>query len=290
MLTARLHNVQWQSPQGLHNMAYREWGNPDNPHVLLCVHGLTRTGADFNTLAQRLGQHMRVVAPDMPGRGKSDWLSNPALYAVHFYIAACVTLVARLNPEKLDWLGTSLGGLIGIGYASLPNNPIHKMILNDVGPSLDPKALSRIADYVGNAAFFDTYEQASAMIKQISQPFGPHSEAQWDELCKSVLMKKETAQGLQWTTHYDPAIAQAFQSISHEATKLHEQALWQAYDAIETETLVVRGQHSDLLSVETVHAMQKRGPKARYAEIQGVGHAPTFMQNDQIDLVERFLF
>jgi len=132
MLTARLHTVQWLSPHGLHKLAYREWGDPDNPHVLLCVHGLTRSSADFETMAQDLGKDLRVVAADMPGRGASDWLPDAALYGVPTYVSACVALVARLNAGTLDWFGTSMGGLIGMAYASLPNNPIRKLILNDV--------------------------------------------------------------------------------------------------------------------------------------------------------------
>ncbi|MDX1669691.1 MAG: alpha/beta hydrolase, partial [Limnobacter sp.] len=134
MLTSRLQSLQWLSPEGLHNLAYREWGDPDNPHVLLCVHGLTRTSADFEAIGQALGNQYRVIAADMPGRGRSDWLPSGAMYVVPFYVQACVALVARANAQTLDWLGTSMGGLIGMGYAGLPGCPIRKLILNDVGP------------------------------------------------------------------------------------------------------------------------------------------------------------
>lgn len=286
MLTARFHTVQWLSPTGLHKLAYREWGDPDNPHVLLCVHGLTRSSADFEDLAQNLGQDLRVVAADMPGRGASDWLPDPAQYAVPTYVNACVALVARLNPGTLDWLGTSMGGLIGMGYASLPNNPIRKLIMNDVGPSLNFSALQRIGDYVGKPIHFQSLEDARTYIRTISQPFGPHSEAQWNALTDSVLVQK----GGHWTTHYDPAIGQSFQNLSESATRLTETALWAAYDAIKAETLVIRGEHSDLLSHKTVGEMRQRGPKPHVIEVAGVGHAPTFMQNDQIRMVRDFLF
>ena len=286
MLTARFHTVQWLSPQGLHKLAYREWGEADNPHVLLCVHGLTRSSADFETLAQHLGKHMRVVAADMPGRGQSDWLSDPALYAVPTYVSACVALVARLNPGTLDWFGTSMGGLIGMGYASLPKNPIRKLILNDVGPSLNFTALQRIGDYVGKPFQFQSLEEARQYIRTISQPFGPHTEAQWNALTDSVLIKN----GEFWQPHYDPAIGQAFQNLSESITLLHEAALWAAFDSIKADTLVVRGEHSDLLSHKTVEEMRQRGPKPGVIEVPGVGHAPTFMQNDQINIVRDFLF
>lgn len=285
MLTARLHKVQWLSPQGLHQLAYREWGDPDNPHVLLCVHGLTRSSADFDAMAQDLGKDLRVVAADMPGRGKSDWLPDPALYAVPTYVNACVTLVARLNPEVLDWFGTSMGGLIGMGYACLPKNPIRKLILNDVGPTLNFSALQRIGDYVGKPVQFQTLDEARNYIRTISQPFGPHTENQWNALTDSVLVQKDQY----WIPHYDPAIGQAFQNLSESTTLMHEAALWAAYDAIKADTLVVRGEHSDLLNHLTVENMRQRGPKARVVEVQGVGHAPTFVQNDQIHLVRDFL-
>lgn len=285
MLTARLHKVQWLSPQGLHQLAYREWGDPDNPHVLLCVHGLTRSSADFDAMAQDLGKDLRVVAADMPGRGASDWLTDPALYAVPTYVSACVALVARLNPEVLDWFGTSMGGLIGMGYACLPNNPIRKLILNDVGPTLNFNALQRIGEYVGKPVQFKTLDEARNYIRTISQPFGPHTESQWSALTDSVLVQKDQY----WIPHYDPAIGQAFQNLSESTTLMHEAALWAAYDAIKADTLVVRGEHSDLLNHLTVENMRQRGPKARVVEVQGVGHAPTFVQNEQIHLVRDFL-
>ena len=285
MLTARLHKVQWLSPQGLHQLAYREWGDPDNPHVLLCVHGLTRSSADFDAMAQDLGKDLRVVAADMPGRGASDWLPDPALYAVPTYVSACVALVARLNPEVLDWFGTSMGGLIGMGYACLPNNPIRKLILNDVGPTLNFNALQRIGEYVGKPVQFQTLDEARNYIRTISQPFGPHTESQWSALTDSVLVQKDQY----WIPHYDPAIGQAFQNLSESTTLMHEAALWAAYDAIKADTLVVRGEHSDLLNHLTVENMRQRGPKARVVEVQGVGHAPTFVQNEQIHLVRDFL-
>ncbi|MCQ8897310.1 alpha/beta hydrolase [Limnobacter humi] len=286
MLTARLHTVQWLSPMGLKKLAYREWGEPDNPHVLLCVHGLTRSSQDFEHMGQTLGKRLRVVAADMPGRGGSDWLGNGALYAVPNYVAACVALVARLNPGTLDWFGTSMGGLIGMGYASLPDNPVRKLILNDVGPSLNFEALSRIGQYVGKSPVFADLETARAAIKAISLPFGPHTETEWNTLCDSVLVQTEGG----WTTHYDPLIGATFQGLTPDTVAASEGMLWAAYSQIRAQTLVVRGEQSDLLSRATCQRMSTEGPKAQLKEIPGVGHAPTFMHADQIRIVEDFLF
>lgn len=266
-------------------MAYREWGDPDNPHVLLCVHGLTRSSQDFDTVAQKMAHRTKVVSVDIPGRGRSDWFLNPAHYAVPNYVAACVALVARLKAQKLDWLGTSMGGLIGMGYASLPNNPIRKLILNDVGPSLNLEALQRIGTYVGAQVQFDTRAQAHQYIRAISAPFGPHTEEQWAHLCDTVLIQKDG----KFILHYDPSISEGFKNITAPAVQAMETALWAAYDTIQTPTLLVRGEQSDLLSASTAHAMTQRGPKARLVEVKGVGHAPTFMQDDQIQLVSDFL-
>lgn len=290
MLTARLHTATWQSPEGPKILAYREWGEADNPHVLLCVHGLTRVSADFEFMAQSLSQHCRVVAADMPGRGRSDWLAKGESYAVPTYVMACIGLIAHLKPTTLDWFGTSMGGLIGMGYASLPKGmapcAVRKLILNDVGPTLNLEALQRIAQYVGKRAEFDTLEQARAAIKAISLPFGPHTTAQWNSLCDTVLVEKNG----KWTSHYDPAIGLAFQHITAETVASNQAALWAAYDAITANTLVVRGELSDLLSRPTLDEMSKRGPKAKTVEISGVGHAPTFMQGEQVEIVRSFLF
>ncbi|MCE2681162.1 MAG: alpha/beta hydrolase [Burkholderiales bacterium] len=285
MLEARLKTVQWLSPAGLQNLAYREWGDAHNPHVLICVHGLTRVGQDFETLAQVLGQRVRVIAPDVPGRGKSDWLPNPALYSVPNYAAAMVALIARTDAQTIDWLGTSMGGLIGMGVTSMKGHPIRRFIINDVGPELKLEALQRIGTYVGHPVFFNNMEEATGYIKSISVPFGPHTDAQWRQLTEYVAVEKEGKIGL----HYDPSIAEPFKSITAEQAQFNEAMLWGAYDAIQADTLLIRGEHSDLLSVETATQMTQRGPKAKLVELKGIGHAPTFMQPDQIALVERFI-
>lgn len=282
----RLCTVQWLSPEGLKKLAYREWGDPNNPNVLICVHGLTRSSQDFRSVAEKLMHRTRVVSVDMPGRGRSEWFANGANYAVPNYVAACVALVARLNASQVDWLGTSMGGLIGMGYASLPGNPIRKLILNDVGPTLNLEALQRIGAYVGQAMVFESREQAHQYIRTISAPFGPHSEAQWATFCDTVLIQNSEGQ---WTTHYDPSIALGFKDLDAVTVGAMETALWASYDAIKCPTLLIRGEQSDLLSAQTAQIMSQRGPHAIVKTVSGVGHAPTLMQADQIQIIEGFL-
>lgn len=285
MLQSRLESVQWLSPAGLQTLGYREWGDPANPHVLICVHGLTRISNDFHTLAQTLGQHVRIIAPDVPGRGRSDWLPNPALYSVPNYVAAMVALLARANGKTVDWLGTSMGGLIGMGVTSLKDHPIRRFIVNDVGPTLKLEALQRIGTYVGQPMQFNSVDEAVPYIKAISATFGPHSDAQWHQLTSDVMVQKNGA----WTFHYDPAIAEPFKQISAEQAAFNEAMLWGAWDSIHCETLIIRGETSDLLSRETADDMTRRGPKAALIELPGIGHAPTFMHDDQINIVKRFI-
>jgi pimeloyl-ACP methyl ester carboxylesterase len=284
-LAMQIDTIQWLSPAGLHRLAYRQWGDPDNPHVLLCVHGLTRNGLDFETLAQHLAPTVRVVAPDMPGRGQSDWLPNPALYNVPTYLNAIIPLLARLKARQLDWLGTSMGGLIGMTLCGLSSHPINKLILNDVGPALNFQALERIGQYVGQPTAFATFSNAVEHIKRIHQPFGPHSQSQWEQLTRYVVQEKNQ----QWILHYDPNIAHAFQQLSAEHMQQNEAQLWQLYDNIQIPTLLIRGEDSDLLSEKTASSMTQRGPKAQLIQAQRVGHAPTLMQIEQINWIKAFI-
>lgn len=289
-MQAQRLSVQCISPAGLHRMSYKQWGNPHNPKVLICVHGLTRVADDFDAIASVLQEEYRVVCPDIVGRGQSDYLSNPAYYQIPQYVSDMVTLCARISANdsntSIDWLGTSMGGLIGIGLASLPNNPIQKLILNDVGPTLNAEALQRIGSYLGEDKRFSSFEEAAKYIQAISLSFGPHSAEQWHKIARDVLT--QDAQG-NWMRHYDLKLALPFKAITPEAAQAGEAMLWAAYDAIKCPTLLLRGSESDLLQKETAIQMQNRGPHATMVEINGVGHAPTLVQKDQIDIVRQFL-
>lgn len=267
-------------------MSYKEWGEPDNPKVLICAHGITRVSDDFDVLAQALSDHYRVVCPDVAGRGQSDWLRNPQYYQIPQYVGDMVTLLARLNAGSVDWFGTSMGGLIGMALASLPENPIRKLILNDVGPALNFDAIMRIGDYIGQDVRFDTFEEAVAYIRAISLSFGPHSEIQWHKLSSDVL--KQNEQG-QWVRHYDLSLAVPVQATTPDMAAAAQAMLWAAYDAIKCPTLLLRGTESDLLSAEAAQQMTQRGPRATLVEIEGVGHAPTFVHAEQIAIARDFL-
>lgn len=285
-MQARRKSVQCISPSGLHTMSYKEWGDPLNKKVLVCVHGVTRVSDDFDALAAALCQHYRVVCPDVVGRGQSGRLRNPAHYYIPQYISDMVTLLARLEADTVHWFGTSMGGLIGMSLAGLPDNPIRKLILNDVGPVLNPDALARIGEYIGEDVRFTSFQEAQDYIKSISLSFGPHSPEQWEKLARDVLRQNEQGQ---WVRHYDLGLAAPIKASTPEAAGVIQKMLWAAYDAIGCPTLLVRGLESDLLSAESAREMSLRGPKAKLVEFPGVGHAPTFVHADQIAVAVDFL-
>lgn len=282
----RQGDVQCLSSGGFHRMAYTEWGDAANPRVLVCVHGLTRCSRDFDALAQALCGDFRVVCPDVAGRGQSDWLSDKAAYVVPQYAADMVVLLARLGVEQVDWLGTSMGGLIGMGLAAQARSPIRRLILNDVGPVLTAAALSRIGEYLGNAPRFADVAAAEAFVRRISAPFGQLTDAQWRHLTVHTI--RQDADGM-WSFRYDPGISEPFIAEMQRSGAGKDVEMWPLYDAVRCPTLVLRGELSDLLTRDTAAAMTGRGPRARLVEIAGVGHAPMLMDPAQIEPVRRFL-
>jgi pimeloyl-ACP methyl ester carboxylesterase len=278
----RRRSVLCASPAGLHRMAYREWGDPRNRDVLICVHGLTRSSRDFDELARALCGQFRTVCPDVAGRGDSDRLADPKHYTWAQYVADMVTLIARLDVEAVSWLGTSMGGLVGMALAAQSGSPIRKLILNDAAPVIAKAALERIAAYVGQELSFATLEEAEKYVRAISAPFGPHSDAQWRFLTENWVRRGEDSR---LRPHYDTRIAEAYRATMPEK----DLELWHLYDAVRCPTLLVRGEQSDLVSPQTAAEMARRGPKAKVVEIRGVGHAPTLLQPDQIALVRDFL-
>lgn len=290
MFEAKIKSVQCVSMAGLHQMAYKEWGAADNPNVLVCVHGVTRVSDDFDAMARALAADYRVICPDVVGRGRSGRLRNPQLYVIPQYVSDMVTLLARVlaNNERqsVDWFGTSMGGLIGLGLASLPGNPIGRLILNDIGPSLEAPALQRIGDYIGQDLRFPTFEEGARFVRDVSLTFGPHTEAEWHKLAADVL--RQDKDGM-WVRHYDMGLAQPFRAATPESVAADQATLWASYDAITCPTLLIRGGESDLLSRATAEIMTQRGPRATLVEVPGVGHAPTFVHDDQIAIVKQFL-
>ena len=274
--------MQCVSPEGLHRIAYLEWGDPRNGKVLVCVHGLTRCARDFDALARTLAERYRVVCPDMAGRGDSDWLADPSLYVYPQYLADVVTLIARLDVESVHWVGTSMGGLIGMTLAAQRNTPVTKLVLNDIGPVVSKLALERIASYVGLAPSFPDLDAAEKYVRTVSAPFGPHSDAEWRFLTEVVVRRQDDGG---YRMHYDPRLAEPFRAQMPEK----DLELWPVYEAVRCPTLVLRGQQSDPLTRETCKRMAGCGPKAKVIEIAGVGHAPTLQHRDQIEVLQEFL-
>lgn len=289
MIEPCLRHVTCASPRGLHRLAYWEWQSAGSAPVragdavdtVVCLHGLTRNGRDFDALASRLSRRWRVICPDMIGRGASDRVADPHLYAQPQYLADCVTLVARLDVERLAWVGTSMGGLIGMLLAALPGTPIARLVLNDIGPAIDAAGLVRIGNDVGGDPSFASEAEGVAALRVLMSGFGPHTDEQFKLLTRHYLVERDG----RWYFHYDPAIAVSLREAKGQALP----DMWPLYDAIHCPTLVLRGAQSDILSAETARQMTQRGPRARCVTFEGVGHAPTLIADTQIDVVESFL-
>ena len=274
-------NLNCLGPHGFHRLAYWEWPGPKGARTVVCVHGLTRNGRDFDALAESLSASCRVVCPDIVGRGKSDWLADPADYAYPVYLADMAALIARLDVEEVDWVGTSMGGLIGMMLAASPKAPIRRMVINDIGPLIAKEGLARIASYVGRDPSFGDIAEIEATLRVIAASFGPLSDAQWRHLAThSAQQKPDGSLGFA----YDPHIGDAFR-----ATEPADLDLWSTWDRVRCQTLVIRGAESDLLRRGDAEAMTQRGPRARLIELPGIGHAPALMAQDQIAAISDFL-
>ena len=281
-------------------MAYWQWGNPAAAHVVVCVHGLSRQGRDFDVLASSLVDkargNIRVICPDMAGRGESDWLKDAMGYQIPTYAADMLALLAQLHAQAaiatLDWFGTSMGGLIGLVVCGQPALPLpvafRKLVLNDVGPAIEWLSIVRIGTYLGAPIRFDSVQQGADAMWSISKGFGPHTPEQWLALSTPMLRPALDAPG-KLRLHYDPALAVPFKQATQESTLQGEKTLWQLYDNISAQTLLLRGADSDLLSPATAQAMGQRGPQAKLVEFAGVGHAPTVVAADQLAAVVDFL-
>lgn len=254
--------------------------------TVICAHGLTRNGRDFDRLAERLAQDgFRVICPDFAGRGLSDHLPVGYGYAVPQYVADSVTLIARLDVERVDWVGTSMGGLIGLLLASLEQTPVARLLLNDIGPEIDARGLERIRGYVGDKRTHASFDRAEQALRESMKSFGPHDDAEFRLLSRHSFV--EGADGL-WRAHYDPAIAEPILADDAGGAGATDR-LWAAWDAVCCPVAVLRGSESDVLSAATFEAMEKRGPVTMRETIDGVGHAPTLLAANQIDIVRRFL-
>ncbi len=268
-------------PHGFHRIAYTEWGNPDAERTAFCVHGLTRNSRDFDQFAENLSKDYHVICPDMAGRGYSDWLLNPDDYGFAVYVSDMAALLAKIGNEKVDWIGTSMGGIIGMLLAAQSNSPIQRLIVNDVGPFVPKESLARIGEYLGLDMRFADIDQLEQHLRIIHQTFGPLSDEQWHHLAEH---SSKTCEDGQLAMHYDPAISQPFKQADPQDVDL-----WPLWESIQCPVLILRGESSDLLTRETAEEMLKRGPDAEFVEIPGVGHAPSLMNEGEIDLVKRWL-
>jgi len=267
--------------KGFHRVAYTQWGDNDNPRVLVCVHGLTRNGRDFDTLAAALAGDYRVICPDVVGRGASDWLADKSDYGYPQYLSDMAALVAHLNADSVHWVGTSMGGLIGMLLAALPGSPVTRMVMNDVGPLIPKAALERIAAYVGDDPHFSDLQELDEYLREIYAPFGPFTDEQWHGLVRSSARALDNAKiGLA----YDPGIAEPLKAMPAQDVDL-----WSTWSKVLCPVLVIRGEQSDLLLADTAEQMTTSGPGAELAVLAGMGHAPTLMSEDQIALVSDWL-
>jgi len=265
---------------GFHRLHYTEWGEPDAP-VVVCVHGLTQNARGFDALAEALAPTHRVVCLDVAGRGGSERLINPSGYDYPQYLADVNALFARLDVETLDFVGTSMGGVIGMLLAAQRGHPIRRLVMNDVGPFIPKAALGRIRDYVGHEFHFDDIAGLEAHMRRAYAPFGPLSDAQWRKLAEEAARANPDGSISQ---NYDPAIA-----VPIKAAPLTDVDLWAFWDLVSCPVLLLRGAESDLLSAETAAEMQTRGPQTILVEFAGVGHAPALLDADQIEAVTGFL-
>jgi pimeloyl-ACP methyl ester carboxylesterase len=277
----RLRHLQSLSPHGFHRVAWYEWGAPDARDVVVCVHGVSRNGRDFDVLGDALAATHRVLAVDMPGRGRSEWLRDPLDYVFPTYLTTLTALIAASGAPTVSLVGTSMGGLLGMVLAAQPGTPVTRLVVNDVGPVIEPSALARIGAYLGTDPAFDDYAAIAAHLRAICAPFGPLTDAQWQHLAASSV--RQDAAG-RWRFNYDPAIAVPFRAASAVGGDL-----WSVWDEIRCPTLVIRGAESDLLAKATATTMTARGPQAKLIEVPGVGHAPALLDAAQIAPVVEFL-
>ncbi|MDX1528912.1 MAG: alpha/beta hydrolase [Gammaproteobacteria bacterium] len=267
---------------GFHRIHYQEWGARNDANTLVCVHGLTRNSHDFDFLAAKLSEHYRVVCPDLAGRGESDWLEDPKHYNLIQYNADMNALIARLGCEQVDWIGTSLGGLLGMILASMPRSPIRKLVINDIGPYLPHAALYRLGRYVGQAPDFEDFESARAYLTEVYAPFGPLTEETWHRLVKNSIRQDDDGR---YRLRYDPRIGDSFRKT---ISVLHF-SLWKYWDEVRCPVLIIRGKESDFLSRETAEEMCRRGDKVELVEIDGVGHTPMLSTIEEVTTIRDWL-
>ena len=275
-----IRRLQIEGPDGEYGLSYADWDKPGAARTIICVHGLTRNGRDFDHLATVLQDHARVICPDIVGRGLSDALADPENYALPTYVAHMLQLLGKLELGEVDWVGTSMGGLIGMGVAA-SGAPIRRLVLNDIGPFIPKAALERINVYLGLSLSFASLEALEAHLREIHAGFGPLSDAEWRHLAEHSASRREDGT---FRLSYDQRLGEPM-----KRGPIEDVDLWPVWDQIRCPVLVLRGAQSDLLLAATAEEMTRRGPGAEVVEIDGTGHAPALMAKDQIEIVRDWL-
>ena len=268
------------TPAGFFHIAYTEWGDPGNPNVLVCTHGHSRNSRDFDFLADAMSDRYRVVCPDMFGRGRSDWLPVKELYDYALYIPVMASFLCTLGVDQLDYVGTSMGSVIGMSLAAMPGTPIRRFVINDIGAVISCRGLQRMSGYLLDDPLFATMAEAEAFFRRTLAPFGNLSDAHWQHITRHSVRAVENG----WRVHYDVPM-----SLKLVATRDRDAVLWDVWDRMTVRPLLLRGSESDLLSAETAREMTRRGPGCELREIPGVGHAPALMDEAQIGIVRDWL-
>jgi pimeloyl-ACP methyl ester carboxylesterase len=278
------HNAEPRSRYvnaGGREVHYTEWGAA-GAQALVMWHGLARTGRDFDCIAAALADRFHIICPDTIGRGLSEWSDRPDEdYCLDAYARIARDVVDAAGLRQMHWLGTSMGGALGIKVAATTlKGRITRLVINDIGPTFPEAPFARIKEYVGNPPEFATMGELEAYFRTIYKPFGHHTDAQWRHLAETSMRRLPSGR---ITTHYDPAIVR--QLFAHP----NDYEQWEHWDRIEAATLVLRGVESDLLLADIAKAMAARGPRARIVEIEGCGHAPALNVPSQIKIVRDFL-
>jgi pimeloyl-ACP methyl ester carboxylesterase len=278
----RKHSVAFSIDDQVRHMAVHEWGERRNARVLVCVHGLTRNGRDFDVIADALSAEYRVLCPDIPGRGESDWLASAEQYAIPNYVTAVRAMLHDLGVQRFDWIGTSMGGLIGMMLAGGPISSMRRFVINDIGPHIERVALERIAQYVGLSPLFPDYPSLFAAMQEGISLFGPLTEEQRHHVVRTSCQQRPDGQ---WEFKVDPKIGNAFRAGLAEPAA----DLWPLWESIMQPTLILRGSYSDLLSEDTVEKMLRTHPHSQAVTIAATGHAPMLMDAPTIARIKKFL-
>ncbi len=277
--------IESKNPNGQHRMAYTQWGNPNNKRVLICVHGLSRTGRDFDYLAAALQEKYRIICPDIVGRGKSDWLSNSSDYGLPVYISDMLTLINQLNLSNIDWIGTSMGGLIGMFIASQKNSIINRLVINDIGPEISAESLRRLGEKFLSQGKpdFDNWSQVIEYVREFYSNYGALNDSEWEHIAKHTV--KKTSQG-KYQLHYDLSIIDMFRVSTGELKPVD---LWQTWSSVSCPVLLLHGEESDLLLPETIQKMLSTHPQISVKHFPNCGHAPALFAVEQIEAIADWL-